>query len=166
MCPSKPSHEGERNFVSLYDAGVVGSIMRKVALPDGRVKVLFQGLARAKILNSVSEKPLVAHVEILEGDNANPLKIDAILEIVRENVRTLSAVSNYFPPDLLKTIEENHDHNRIIDLICSTVKLKKEQAYKMFVEVDTEQRFLLLVDYLIDEIEANKLQKEIRSKTD
>ncbi|WP_455757610.1 endopeptidase La [Sulfurimonas sp.] len=164
VCSTKQSHEGERGYDSLYDAGVVGSIMRKVALPDGRVKVLFQGLARAKMEYCVSEKPLVAHVDILEGTEINSLKVDAILEIVREKVRTLSSVSNYFPPDLLKTIEENHDHNRIIDLICSTVKLKKEQAYNMFVEVDTEKRFLLLVDFLIEEIEANKLQKEIRSK--
>ena len=164
VCPTKPEHDGEREFDSLYNAGVVGSIMRKVALPDGRVKVLFQGLARAKTLHMVQKNPLIAHVDILKSINVNSLKIDAILEIVREKVRTLSAVSNYFPPDLLRTIEENHDHNRIIDLICSTVKLKKEQAYKLFIEVDTEQRFLDLIDYLIEEIEANKLQKEIRSK--
>ncbi|MBU1989287.1 endopeptidase La [bacterium] len=164
VCSTKPSHEGERTYDSLYDTGVVGSIMRKVALPDGRFKVLFQGLARAKILHQVGEAPLIAHVDVLNPTNVNSLKIDAILEVVREKVRTLSTVSNYFPPDLLRTIEENHDHNRIIDLICSTVKLKKEQAYKLFVEVDTEQRFLHLIDYLIEEIEANKLQKEIRSK--
>ncbi len=164
VCPTKPSHETQRDFDALYDAGVVGSIMRKVALPDGRVKVLFQGLARAKILHKVDEDPLIAHVDILEATNVDSLKIDAILEVVREKVRTLSGVSNYFPPDLLRTIEENHDHNRIIDLICSTVKLKKEQAYKLFVETDTEKRFLLLIDYLIEEIEANKLQREIRSK--
>ena len=164
VCPTKPSHEGQRDFESLYDAGVVGSIMRKVALPDGRVKVLFQGLARAKTLYEVSQNPLTAHVDTIEPIGVNSLKIDAILEIVREKVRTLSSVSNYFPPDLLRTIEENHDHNRIIDLICSTVKLKKEQAYNLFIEADTEKRFLDLIDYLIDEIEANKLQKEIRSK--
>ena len=164
VCPTKPAQEGQRDFESLYDAGVVGSIMRKVSLPDGRVKVLFQGLARAKTLYEVSDNPLTAHVDIIEPISVNSLKIDAILEIVREKVRTLSSVSNYFPPDLLRTIEENHDHNRIIDLICSTVKLKKEQAYKLFLEADTEKRFLDLIDYLIDEIEANKLQKEIRSK--
>lgn len=161
---TKPSHEGERKFESVYDAGVVGSIMRKVALPDGRVKVLFQGLARAKMLYETQDNPLIAHVKILEPTNVNSLKTDAILEVVREKVRTLSSVSNYFPPDLLRTIEENYDHNRIIDLICSSVKLKKEQAYELFVETDTEKRFLLLIDYLIEEIEANKLQKEIRSK--
>lgn len=164
VCSTKPSHEGERDFESLYNAGVVGSIMRKVALPDGRVKVLFQGLARAKVAYKVSEDPLIAHVEVINATNVNSLKIDAILEVVREKVRTLAGVSNYFPPDLLRTIEENHDHNRIIDLICSTVKLKKEQAYNLFVESNTEKRFLDLIEYLIDEIEANKLQKEIRSK--
>jgi len=164
VCSTKPSHEGERGFDALYNAGVVGSIMRKVALPDGRVKVLFQGLARAKVAYKVSDDPLIAHVEIINATNVNSLKIDAILEVVREKVRTLAGVSNYFPPDLLRTIEENHDHNRIIDLICSTVKLKKEQAYNLFVESNTEKRFLDLIEYLIDEIEANKLQKEIRSK--
>ncbi|MDA7817021.1 endopeptidase La [Sulfurimonas sp.] len=164
VCPTQASKEGERDFDSLYDAGVVGSIMRKVALPDGRVKVLFQGLARAKTFGKVSDNPLTASVDIIEAVNVDSLKIDAILEVVREKVRTLSSVSNYFPPDLLRTIEENHDHNRIIDLICSSVKLKKEQAYNLFVEFDTEKRFLDLIEYLIDEIEANKLQKEIRSK--
>jgi len=164
VCTTKPGHEGEREFDSLYDTGVVGSIMRKVSLPDGRVKVLFQGLARAKTLYKVSDTPLIAHVDIIVPTELETIKADAILEVVREKVRTLSAVSNYFPPDLLRTIEENHDHNRIIDLICSTIKLKKEQAYKLFVETDTEKRFLELIDYLIEEIEANKLQKEIRSK--
>lgn len=164
VCPTKPSYEGEREFESLYNAGVVGSIMRKVSLPDGRVKVLFQGLARAKVIKKVQDDPLIAHVDIINATNVSSLKIDAILEIVREKVRALAAVSSYFPPDLLKTIEENHDHNRIIDLICSSVKLKKEQAYNLFVETDTERRFLDLIEYLIDEIEANKLQKEIRSK--
>ena len=164
VCSTKPSLEGKRDFDSLYQTGVVGSIMRKVALPDGRVKVLFQGLARAKTLHKIQEDPLIAHVDILSPTKIDSLKLDAMLEVVREKVRTLSGVSNYFPPDLLRTIEENHDHNRIIDLICSTVKMKKEQAYKIFVETDTEQRFMHLIDYLLEEIEANKLQKEIRSK--
>ena len=164
VCTTKPEQEGKRDYESVYDAGVVGSIMRKVSLPDGRVKVLFQGLARAKLLYKVSDAPLIAHVNIVEGTDVDALKAEAILEVVREKVRALSAVSNYFPPDLLRTIEENHDHNRIIDLICSTIKLKKEQAYNLFMETDTEKRFLDLIDFLIEEIEANKLQKEIRSK--
>ncbi|MEA2110465.1 MAG: endopeptidase La [Campylobacterota bacterium] len=164
VCPTKPQTQESYSFESIYDAGVVGSIMRKVALPDGRVKILFQGLARGRLVQEVEGDLLQAVVSIIEPKAGNELKMDAILEIVREKVRTLSQISNYFPPDLLRTIEDNHEHNRIADLICSTVKLKKDQAYALFIESNIEERFLMLIDYLIEEIEANKLQKEIRSK--
>lgn len=164
VCPTKVGQEGLRDFEAIFDAGVIGTIMRKVQLPDGRVKVLFQGLARGKILEEISEEPLTAKADIIKTTQPNELKMEAILEVVREKVRTLSNNSNYFPPDLLKTIEENHEPNRIADLISSSIKLKKEQAYELFVEENTENKFLILIDYLIEEIEANKLQKEIRSK--
>ena len=164
VCPVKPDHEGSREKDGIYDAGVIGSIMRKVVLPDGRIKVLFQGLARGHVIDMTSDNPLRANVDIIQSASVNALKMDAILEILREKVRALSQVSNYFPPDLLRTIEENHEYNRIVDLISSSIKMKKENAYKLFVERDPEKRFLMLIDELIEETEANKLQKEIRSK--
>jgi ATP-dependent Lon protease len=164
VCSTKPDHEGERSFEAMYDAGVIGSVMRKVSLPDGRVKVLFQGLARGRVMHQVENDVLSGHIELIASNTPNDLKMDAILEVIREKVRTLSQISNYFPPDLLRTIEENHEYNRIVDLICSSIKLKKDQAYALFIETNVEKRFLMLIDNLIDEIEANKLQKEIRSK--
>jgi ATP-dependent Lon protease len=164
VCPTKEGHEGERSFESLYEAGVIGSIMRKVSLPDGRVKVLFQGLARGKVFEQRETDPLRVLVDTIDPKPVNEIKMDAILEVVREKVRALSQVSNLFPPDLMRTIEETQEYNRIADLICSTIKLPKDRAFEMFVEADTERRLLLLIDYLIEEIEANKLQREIRSK--
>ena len=164
VCPTKPDEEGSRDFDGIYQAGVVGSIMRKVSLPDGRIKVLFQGLARGKVLKEVDSDPMVATVDIIESSVDNELKIDALLEIVREKVRTLSQVSNYFPPDLLRTIEENHEHARIADLISSSIKMKKETSFDLFVEENLEKRYLKLIDVLTEDTEANKLQKEIRSK--
>ncbi len=164
ICPTKTGEEGSRDFDGIYHAGVVGSIMRKVSLPDGRIKVLFQGLARGKVIREVGNDPMVANVDIIESSVTNELKMDAVLEIVREKVRTLSQVSSYFPPDLLRTIEENHEHGRIADLICSSIKMKKELAYELFIEENLEKRYLRLIDELTEEIEANKLQKEIRSK--
>ncbi len=164
VCPTKPNHEGERSFDAIYNAGVVGSIMRKVTLPDGRIKVLFQGLARGRIIEEVASSPLVAKVDIIHSKPYNELKIEALMEVLREKLRTLSSISNQFPPDLVRTIEENHEPNRIADLISSTIKIKKPEAYELFIEEDVEQRLLLLIDIISEEIEASKLQKEIRSK--
>jgi ATP-dependent Lon protease len=165
VCPSKDDQEESGNpFDQLYPAGVIGSVMRKVALPDGRVKVLFQGLAKGKILEQRSHDPLIAHVGVLQSDDLDSAKMEALLEVVREKVRTLANVSSVFPPDLLRTIEENKEYQRIADLILSSLKVPKETAFKLFVEENPEQRFLELIKVLTQEIEGNKLQKEIRSK--
>lgn len=164
VVPTKEERESERSFDAIYDAGVIGSIMRKVSLPDGRVKILFQGLARGKMVSESGSDPVRAVVEVINALPVNELKIDAILEVVREKVRLLSQVSNLFPPDLLHTIEETQEYNRIADLICSTLKMPKDRAYALFAEPDSEQRLLGLIDFLIEEIEAHKLQREIRSK--
>lgn len=164
VCPAKEGKEGNRDFDSIYPAGVVGSIMRKVTLPDGRIKILFQGLARGKIVQKIGEHPLRALVDIIESKPFNEIKVEALLEVLREKVRTLAQVSSYFPQDLVKTIEENHEPNRIADLVSSSIKLKKDDAYELFVESDIEKRIMLLIDFITEEIEQSKLQREIKSK--
>ncbi|HIP02345.1 MAG TPA: endopeptidase La, partial [Campylobacterales bacterium] len=164
VVPVKNNLEGERNFDSIHNAGVIGSVMRKVTLPDGRIKILFQGLAKGEILERISENPLNAVVGAIEMQGHNELKVNATLEILREKVRTLSTTSDLFPPDLLKTIEENHEPNRIVDLIASTIKLKREQAYKLFTDKNLEERLFMLIEFIAEEINAAKLQREIKSK--
>jgi len=164
VASTKPSQEGERSFESIYDVGVIGSIMRKVLLPDGRVKILFQGITKGKIVKEVSKNPLTATVAVIEPSIIDEVKKDAILSVLMEKLKTLSSVSPYLPPDFLRTIEENSDIDRIADLISSTIRLKKEQAYELFTQFDTEKRLLQLIDYIIEEVEASKLQKEIKSK--
>ncbi|CAE10975.1 endopeptidase La [Wolinella succinogenes] len=164
IATAKVGEEENRTKESFYPAGVVGSIMRKVALPDGRVKLLFQGLARGKVLEVTQENPLMVEVDLIKSLPYEENRINAVLAILRDKIKTLSSVNPQFPPDLLRTIEENHDPHRIIDLIASTIKLRKEQAYRLFIEADAEERLLLLIDYIIEEVEALKLQKEIKSK--
>ncbi|WP_281950442.1 endopeptidase La [Nitrosophilus kaiyonis] len=164
VCPSKEGKEGDRDFESIYPAGVIGSIMRKVTLPDGRIKILFQGLARGKILENAGEHPLRAVVDIIESKPFNEIKVEALLEVLREKIRTLATISTQFPQDLVKTIEENHEPNRIADLVSSSIKLKKSDAYELFTEPDIEKRIMLLIDFVTEEIEQSKLQREIKSK--
>ncbi len=164
IVPSKPGSEGERDFAHIYDTGVIGSIMRRVDLNDGKVKILFQGLAKGKIVEALSEDPLTAVVDLLQNEPYDTLKIQATLEILKEKVKTLSTLSDIFHPDLLKTIEENDDPTRLADLISSTLKLKKEEAYRLFSQTDLEQRLLQIISHISEEIKASTLQREIKSK--
>lgn len=162
VAPSKI--EGGRGFDDIYDCGVIGNIMRKVPLPDGRIKILFQGYAKAKIVQQVSNEPLCALVDLIHQEPLCSTKREAIMEVLREKAKALSTVSHYFPPDLLRTIEEDNEPSRICDLILNSIKIKKHQAYEFFIETNLETKLLNLIDYLAKEIEANKIQKEIKNK--
>ncbi|EAK5889474.1 endopeptidase La [Campylobacter lari] len=162
VAPSKI--EGGRGFDEIYDCGVIGTIMRKVPLPDGRIKILFQGYAKAKIVERISDDPLLALVDLIHQEPLCNTKKEAIIEVVREKAKALSTVSHYFPPDLLRTIEEDVEPGRICDLILNSIKIKKQQAYEFFIETNLETKLLNLIDYLAKEIEANKIQKEIKNK--
>ncbi|PAF44847.1 endopeptidase La [Helicobacter sp. 11S02596-1] len=161
---AKNSQEQKRFKDSFYDVGVIGSIMRKVALPDGRIKLLFQGIMKGKILSIEDEDPLQAVIDVINYRDYDIDKINAMMEVLREKVTNLANISQFFPPDLLKTIDDNDDPNRIIDLVASTLRLKKEQSYQLFASDDTEERLLILIDLVIEETQTQKLQKEIKSK--
>jgi ATP-dependent Lon protease len=165
VSPAKITEEGSRDFDGIYDIGVIGSIMRKISLPDGRIKILFQGMAKGRIIKRIQINPLKGLIEILHVQKPDELKTDALLNVLRENIQTLSSVNaNAVSPELFKTINDNGEAERICDIIASAIKLKKNQSYKLFIETNLEKKVLMLADYINNEIESNRLQKEIKSK--
>ena len=161
---SKPGFEGLREKDGFYDVGVVGNIMRKVALPDGKIKILFQGLAKGEIKNYDEERKIFASVDILQTETYDEEAISSVIDVLREQVKKLSKINNKFPVDLIKTIDENSDAIRIADLISSVLRVKKEDAYLLFSEVNIEKRLLKLIETIKKEIESYKIQKDITNK--
>ena len=162
VAPSK--FEGARGFDEIYDCGVIGTIMRKVPLPDGRIKILFQGYTKGRIIKKIGTKPLRALIDIIPQENVVGTKSEALLAVLKEKVRALANISHYFSPDLLRTIEEGTDGARICDLILNTIRVKKQTAYEFFIQSNVEQKIMGIINLIAEEIETNKLQKEIKSK--
>lgn len=146
-----------------YDVGVVGNIMRKVSLPNNKVKFLFQGVSRARILRINQDKPLVGTIDLIIPDPHDPAKLGATLALLNEKVDTLAKLVPYFPLDMLKTIE-NFEPNRIIDTILGTLRVGKNRIYEIYANSNTIERMIMLISCVDEEIEALKLQKEIKTK--
>ena len=161
---SMEGKEGNRDFDAMYKVGVVGSIMRKVHIPDGRVKILFQGLARAEIIEPQEGEFNRAIIDIVKLENYSKLKAEALMDILRDKIKILSSLNSHFPADLVRTIDENDEPHRIADLVSSMLKLDKEVAYALYIEPNIEKRLLGLVDVVTAEIESAKVQREIRTK--
>ncbi|MCB4744232.1 MAG: endopeptidase La [Sulfurovum sp.] len=156
--------EGDREFDAMYKMGVIGTIMRKVQIPDGRVKILFQGLTRGKIIEPLSEEINKAVIDVVKPESFDQLRTDALMDVIRDKIKKLSMLSPRVPTDLVRTIEENNEPQRIADLVSSMLELDKEVAYTLYIEPNIEKRLLGLIDVITSEIESAKVQREIHSK--
>lgn len=161
---SKPSFEGKRDENSFYDVGVVGNIMRKVSLPDGKIKVLFQGLAKGKIEKFDPANPAFALVDIIKIDPYEEQNVLSLIDVLRDQIKKLSKINSKFPADLIKTIDENNDPVRIADLISSVLRVKKEEAYELFSQTNVEERLIKIIETVKKEIESFRIQNEITQK--
>lgn len=161
---STPSNEGKRGTSSFYNVGVVGNVMRKVTLPDGRIKVLFQGLEKVFIQEVVGGSPLIAIVDVITMEESNSEEIKVTLGILHKNIKVLSKLNPKFPVDLLKTTEETTDAVRVADLISSVLAMSKEDSYELFREQNILKRLMSIIEHIKKEIDNFKLQSEINKK--
>ena len=170
LTTTKESFEGSREEEDIHKIGVIGSIMRKVNIPDGRVKILFQGLARGEIVSELETIEIdnlsfqSAMVHLLENKQYDELKVNALIALLNEKIKLLSKINNSIPSDLLKTISETDNPYRIVDLVSSLLKLPKSKAYELYANDDVEQRLLKIIDIIVNEMESARVEREIRSK--
>jgi ATP-dependent Lon protease len=155
------TNKSKNNF---YNVGIAGNVMRKIALPDGKIKVLFQGLAKVVLEEVVSSDPYQIVVKDLVIEEHDEVEISTILEVLRQDVVALSKVNIKFPADLIKTIDENNDASRIADLISSVLRLSKDEAYNLMSEKNISKRLLALINFIKNDIESIKLKSEINKK--
>jgi ATP-dependent Lon protease len=155
-------------FVSIDDEvgtyGTIGTIIRKVTLPEGKIKILFQGITRGKILEIHDKNPTIALIDKVHPTEEDEKEINALLETLKEHILTLSEINPFFPKDFIKIIENNKDANRVVDIIASSLKLPTEKGYELFKEENTKERLIKLIHFILEEIESIKLKNELSKK--
>jgi len=157
----------------LYKMGTVGLIMRMLKLPDGRVKILVQGLAKARITD-MRETPthFVAEIEKLVDRKPDEItiEIEALIRNVKEQLDKAISLGKTILPDIMVVIENLEDPGRLADLVASNLGLKTEQAQEILEIVDPVERLRKVGEILNHEVELlivqQKIQTEARGEID
>jgi len=149
----------------LYSVGTVGVIMRMLKLPDGRIKILVQGVARAKTLKFLQKEPFY-QVEIKTfPDVSNPVSIEteALMRNVKEQIEKLVSFGKVILPDIMVVIENVDDAGKLADLAVANMGLKVEQAQDILEITDPIQRIKRINEALGKEIELLSMQQKIQA---
>ena len=151
----------------LYRVGTVGVIMRMLKLPDGRTRILVQGLTRARI-DVIDEggEYLRAHLSVMpEAQSpAAPLEVEALGRNVRASMEKAANLGKNISPEVMAIISNLEDAGRLADLAASNLELKVEDAQSVLDIADTTARLRRVNDLLNKEIEVLTLQQEINTQ--
>ena len=151
----------------LYTTGTVALIMRMLKLPDGRVKILVQGLNKARALSFLQAEPFFkANIEKIEDMKLDELTIEHEAQIrnVKEQLEKVASLGKAILPDIIGVVENIDDPGRLADLIASNLGLKTEQAQEVLEIKEPMQRLKRVGEILSRETELLTVQQKIQSE--
>jgi len=151
---------------AIYNIGTVAMIMRMRKLPDGRIKILVQGLCKAKIKEFTQTQPFFeAKIEKVEDDSnkVNP-QAEALMRTIREQLERVIALGKVLSPDILMVLDDITEAGRLADLVASNLGLKVSEAQAILETGDPMDKLTRIHDILAKEIEVLTIQAKIRSQ--
>ncbi len=151
----------------LYSVGTVCLIMRMLKLPDGRVKVLIQGLSKARTIEvKQTESFFTAKIEKLTEEKAEKLSIEneALIRNIKEQFDKAVTLGRTVLPDVMVVIENLDDPGRLADLIASNLGLRTELAQEILEMTDPIKRLERIGEMLEREIQLLTIQQKIQTE--
>jgi len=149
-----------------YRAGTIGMIMRMRKLSEGGLKVLVQGLCRARIQRFVSDSPCY-RVRMERTDDrvlGRTLNVEALLRSVRQNIDKLSGLGKSIQPELSMVVQSVDDPGRMADLVASNLTLKVPEAQELLELDEPVTRLTRINQTLEKEIGILEVQSQIQNR--
>ncbi|HHF52112.1 MAG TPA: endopeptidase La, partial [Candidatus Aminicenantes bacterium] len=151
----------------VYDMGTVALIMRMLKLPDGRIRILAQGLIRGRLEKLKEELPFYeAIVKTIKEpkEKERPIEVEALCRNVREGLERVSTLGKNVPPEIMILASNVEEPGRLADLTAANLDLKVKEAQNLLAVVDPYQRLKKVYEHLTREIEMLDVQSKISSE--
>ena len=134
-------------------------------LPDGTVKVLVEGNARAEI-NSFSDNPkfFQAHAEVLAEIESDPRELEALVRAVVTQFEQYVKLNKKVPPEVLVSLSQIDDPSKLVDTVAAHLSLKISDKQELLETHSLTERLERLYGFMESEISVLQVEKRIRSR--
>ncbi len=156
----------EPQVEDVYKIGTVAMIMRMLKMPDGRLKVLVQGLSRAKITNTIQEDPYpIVEVEPIQEQEVKEIGPDeeAQMRTAREQSEKIISLRGMDTSEIMTVLNSVEEPGRLADLIASNLRMQTSTAQAILECQEPMERLQLVNSQLMKEVEVASLQSKIQN---
>src|ERR1041384_3054944 len=151
----------------LYNYGTAASIMRMLKMPDGRIRILVQGLTRASVTRFDENLPhLLAHILPLTDaeQEADELEMEALIRNVRSSLERAITLGKNISGEVMAIVANLEDPGRLADVAASNLELKVSDAQSVLEKLNPVERLHRVNELLAREINVLNVQQEINTQ--
>ncbi|WWO98715.1 MAG: endopeptidase La [Candidatus Dasytiphilus stammeri] len=150
----------------LFMVGTMASIIQSLKLSDGTVKVLVEGLKRARIteFSNESEEPFLAKIEYLICPRVNKKKQELLRRATVNQFEGYIQLYKKIPPEILTALDKLHDAARLADIIAAHIPLKLHEKQTLLEMVNVNERLEYLMTIMEVERDLLKIEKRIQNR--
>jgi ATP-dependent Lon protease len=165
LVAQKSAAKDEPNPEDLYDVGTVSTILQMLKLPDGTVKVLVEGVQRARIERVLTEKAnFEAEIELIATEEPDSNEVEAMRRTLLAQFDQYVKLNKKIPPEVLTSLSGIDGAGRLSDTIAAHLPLKLEQKQQILEMFHVGRRLEQLLQLLETEIDIMQVEKRIRGR--
>ncbi len=165
LVAQKSANKDEPDASDLYEVGTIATVLQMLKLPDGTVKVLVEGVSRAKLVEfQDTEECFTAKAEVIVDAPEDDHEVQALMRTVFTQFDQYVKLNKKIPPEILTSLATIEDASRLADTITAHLTLKLEEKQSILEMFSVSQRLEHLLGVMEGEIDILQVEKRIRGR--
>ncbi|MBL8576274.1 MAG: endopeptidase La [Mesorhizobium sp.] len=165
LATQKNAAEDDPAADGIYEIGTLANVLQLLKLPDGTVKVLVEGTARAKITGFTDRGDFhEAHAEVLHEPAEEEIEIEALARSVVSDFENYVKLNKKISPEVVGAASQIDDYSKLADTVASHLAIKIPEKQEMLGTLSVKERLEKAMGFMEAEISVLQVEKRIRSR--
>lgn len=166
LLAQKNAEDDDPKSNSLYEVGTLASVLQILKLPDGTVKVLVEGLKRAKLVEYTARTDFFEAKADLVEEHAgrDKAQIEALMRSVKAEFENYVKLNRKISPDSVSAVHNITEPSKLADTIASHLTLKISDKQDLLAALDSAERLEKVYSFMESEISIMQVEKRIRGR--
>ena len=165
LVTQKNSADDDPAPADIFDVGVLATVLQLLKLPDGTVKVLVEGKARAAVLKFTDQDAFYeAQMSLIDEDGGSSHEAEALSRAVVEQFENYVKLNKKVPPEALASIPQIEEAGKLADSIAAHLSVKIGDKQSLLEIFDVSKRLEKVFALMEGEISVLQVEKKIRSR--
>ncbi|NNE36803.1 MAG: AAA family ATPase, partial [Gammaproteobacteria bacterium] len=165
LIAQKSAGEDDPKIEEIYKIGTLSNILQMLKLPDGTIKVLVEGVRRAKINDfTQTDDMFSASVDMVEEPEAEEKELDILSRSTMHQFEQYIKLNKKVPPEILSSVAGIDEPSRLADTIAAHMAIRLEEKQNILELFDVSERLEHIIQLMEAEIDLLQVEKRIRGR--